>query len=153
MRERKPFVEHKSCLLHTPAVTCSGLSPGGTQAYSSEAQPESSSEMECLWKSDTSFVIIFSSWPGTERTACSSRTHLQWTQIFLWRQGWLWASCLLMVYNTTQSSLNVKRLKGDRRGFCWSVSHGVKTCVRPYFLLSSYNEEKLGNWIKKKKKK
>ncbi|TNN73263.1 hypothetical protein EYF80_016426 [Liparis tanakae] len=58
-------------------VTCSGLSPGGTHAYSSEAQPESSSEMECLWKSDTSFVIIFSSWPGTERTACSSRTHLQ----------------------------------------------------------------------------
>lgn len=75
-------------------VTCSGLSPGGTHAYSSEAQPESSSEMECLWKSDTSFVIIFSSWPGTERTACSSRTHLQCTQIFLWRQGQLWASPL-----------------------------------------------------------
>lgn len=71
----------------TAVVTCSGLSPGGTHAYSSEAQPESSSEMECLWKSDTSFVIIFSSWPGTERTACSSRTHLQCTQIFLWRQG------------------------------------------------------------------
>lgn len=67
-------------------VTCSGLSPGGTQAYSSEAQPESSSEMECLWKSDTSLVIIFSSWPGTECTACSSRTHLQCTQIFLRRR-------------------------------------------------------------------
>lgn len=64
-------------------LTCSGLRPGGTQAYSSEAHPESSSEMECLWKSDTSFIIIFSSCPGTERTACSSRTHLQCTQIFL----------------------------------------------------------------------
>lgn len=81
-------------LLCTLALTCSGLSPGGTHAYSSEAQPESSSEMECLWKSDTSFVIIFSSWPGTERTACSSRTHLQCTQIFLRRQGQLWASSL-----------------------------------------------------------
>lgn len=74
---------HELCMV---GVTCSGLSPGGTQAYSSEAQPESSSEMECLWKSDTSFVIIFSSWPGTARTACSSRTHLQCTQIFLWRE-------------------------------------------------------------------
>lgn len=73
-------------LFCTLAVTCSGLSPGGTQAYSSEAHPESSSEIECLWKSDTSFVIIFSSCPGTERTACSSRTHLQCTQIFLWRR-------------------------------------------------------------------
>lgn len=67
-------------------LTCSGLIPGGTQAYSSEAQPESSSDMECLWKSDTSFIIILSSWPGTERTTCSSRTHLQCTQIFLWKQ-------------------------------------------------------------------
>lgn len=73
-------------LLRTLVVTCSGLSPGGTHAYSSEAQPESSSEMECLWKSDTSLVIIFSSWPGTECTACSSRTHLQCTQIFLRRR-------------------------------------------------------------------
>lgn len=67
-------------------LTCSGLRPGGTQAYSSDAQPESSSEMECLRKSDTSFVIIFSSWPGNERTACSSRSHLQCMQIFLWMQ-------------------------------------------------------------------
>lgn len=69
--------------LHTLVITCSGLSPGGIHAYSSEAQPESSSEMEFLWKSDTSLVIIFSSCPGTECTACSSRTHLQCTQIFL----------------------------------------------------------------------
>lgn len=27
-------------------LTCSGFSPGGTQAYSSKAQPESSSEVE-----------------------------------------------------------------------------------------------------------
>lgn len=67
-------------------ATCSGLRPGGTQEYSSEAQPESSSEMECRWKSDTSLVIIFSNCPGTERTACSSRTHLQCTQIFLPRR-------------------------------------------------------------------
>lgn len=91
-------------LLRTLVVTCSGLSPGGTHAYSSEAQPESSSEMECLWKSDTSFVIIFSSWPGTERMACSSRIHLQCTQIFLWRQQQLWASSLLtflLIYDTS----------------------------------------------------
>lgn len=65
--------------------TCSGLSPGGTQAYSSKAQPESSSEVEFLWKSYISLVTVFSISTGMAVTACSSRRHLQCTQIFLQR--------------------------------------------------------------------
>lgn len=63
--------------------TCSGLRPGGTQAYSSRAQPESSSEVEFLWKSYMSLVTVFSISTGMAVTACSSRRHLQCTQIFL----------------------------------------------------------------------
>lgn len=37
-------------LSHTEFPTCSGLTPGGTHAYSSSAHPESSSEVELLWK-------------------------------------------------------------------------------------------------------
>lgn len=66
-----------------PLVTCSGLRPGGTQAYSSEAQPESSSEMEWRWKSEMSRHMMRSRSTGTVRTACSSRGHLQCWQIFL----------------------------------------------------------------------
>jgi len=38
--------------------TCSGLSPGGTHAYSSSAQPESSSEVELLWKPGVTLPIL-----------------------------------------------------------------------------------------------
>jgi hypothetical protein len=38
--------------------TCSGLRPGGTQAYSSSAQPESSSEVELLWHPKASLLIL-----------------------------------------------------------------------------------------------
>lgn len=65
------------------SVTCSGLSPGGTQAYSSRAQPESSSDVEFLWKSYISLVTVFSISRGMTVTTCSSRGHLQWRQIFL----------------------------------------------------------------------
>ena len=109
-------------LHHIVVVTCSGLSPGGTHEYSSEAQPESSSEMECLWKSDTSFVIIFSSWPGTERTTCSSRTHLQCTQIFLWRQGQLQASSsgTLRWFTTEAKEDHMSNTSGNiHRLFSW----------------------------------
>lgn len=67
--------------------TCSGLSPGGTQAYSSSAQPESSSEVEFLWKSYISLVTVFSISRGTAVITCSSSLHLQWTQIFLQDTG------------------------------------------------------------------
>lgn len=79
-------LESKSwwCLL----VTCSGLRPGGTQAYSSEAQPESSSEMEWCWKSEISRHMMRSRSTGTVCTACSSRGHLQCWQIFLRGPGW-----------------------------------------------------------------
>lgn len=60
-----------------PLVTCSGLRPGGTQAYSSEAQPESSSEMEWRWKSEISRHMMRSRSTGTVCTACSSLGHLQ----------------------------------------------------------------------------
>lgn len=121
------------------AVTCSGLSPGGTQAYSSEAQPESSSEMECLWKSETSFVIIFSSWPGTERTACSSRPHLQCTQIFLWTQGEFCTSCLRMLgliraqaFTSSQNKAQVGpagALSSQRQAGVSEPASRLKVCV------------------------
>lgn len=38
--------------------TCSGLTPGGTHAYSSSAHPESSSEVELLWKPSDNFPIF-----------------------------------------------------------------------------------------------
>lgn len=74
---------HALLLKALRAHTCSGLSPGGTQAYSSKAQPESSSEVEFLWKSYMSLVTVFSISTGMAVTACSSRRHLQCTQIFL----------------------------------------------------------------------
>lgn len=74
---------HALLLKALRARTCSGLSPGGTQAYSSKAQPESSSEVEFLWKSYMSLVTVFSISTGMAVTACSSRRHLQCTQIFL----------------------------------------------------------------------
>lgn len=98
-------------------LTCSGLSPGGTQVYSSEAQPESSSEMECLWRSETSFTIILSSWPGTVRTACSSRTHLQCTQIFLWMKR-VMVGTMHGNQNTTQIFLWMKREEDNRSNTC-----------------------------------
>lgn len=52
--------------------TCSGFSPGGTQAYSSRAQPESSSEVEFLWKSNMSLLTVFSIAKGITVTMCSS---------------------------------------------------------------------------------
>lgn len=64
-------------------VTCSGFRPGGTHAYSSSAQPESSSEVEFLWKSNISLVTVFSISRGITVTMCSSWEHLQWRQIFL----------------------------------------------------------------------
>lgn len=45
---------------HEVCVTCSGLRPGGTQAYSSSAQPESSSEVEFLWKSNMILETVLS---------------------------------------------------------------------------------------------
>lgn len=76
--------------------TCSGFSPGGTHAYSSKAQPESSSEVEFLWKSNMSFVTVFSISRGITVTACSSCGHLQWRQIFLQitkKKVRLWVLC------------------------------------------------------------
>lgn len=58
-------------------ITCSGFRPGGTHAYSSKAQPESSSEVEFLWKSNMSFVTVFSISRGITVTMCSSWEHLQ----------------------------------------------------------------------------
>lgn len=43
-------------------TTCSGLSPGGTQAYSSNAHPESSSEVELLWNPKDIFPIFPPAW-------------------------------------------------------------------------------------------
>lgn len=63
--------------------TCSGFSPGGTQAYSSKAQPESSSDVEFLWKSNMSLLMVFSISSGITVTMCSSWGHLQCRQIFL----------------------------------------------------------------------
>ena len=54
-------------------LTCSGLRPGGAQAYSSRAQPESSSEVEFLWKSYMSLVTgVFSISSGISVRTCSS---------------------------------------------------------------------------------
>lgn len=52
--------------------TCSGLRPGGTQTYSSSAHPESSSEVEFLWKSYISLVMVFSISRDMAVTTCSS---------------------------------------------------------------------------------
>lgn len=68
---------------HIKNGTCSGFSPGGTQAYSSKAQPESSSEVEFLWKSNMSLLTVFSISKGITVTMCSSWGHLQCRQIFL----------------------------------------------------------------------
>lgn len=65
--------------------TCSGFNPGGTHAYSSRAQPESSSDVELRWKSYMSLFTVFSISKGITATTCSSRGHLQWRQIFLQR--------------------------------------------------------------------
>lgn len=45
-------------LSHSEFPTCSGLTPGGTHAYSSSAHPESSSEVELLWKPSDNFPIF-----------------------------------------------------------------------------------------------
>lgn len=63
--------------------TCSGFSPGGIQAYSSRAQPESSSDVEFLWKSNINLFMVFSISRGIAVALCSSRGHLQCRQIFL----------------------------------------------------------------------
>ena len=42
--------------------TCSGLSPGGNQVYSSRAQPESSSDCEC--RRSTSHAVLPAATPG-----------------------------------------------------------------------------------------
>lgn len=68
---------------HVKNGTCSGFSPGGTQAYSSKAQPESSSEVEFLWNSNMSLLTVFSISRGITVTMCSSWGHLQCRQIFL----------------------------------------------------------------------
>ena len=56
--------------------TCSGLRPGGTQAYSSSAQPESSSDVELRWHPKASLLILGSISKGiiTESTAGFSVT-------------------------------------------------------------------------------
>lgn len=82
--QRRTHLQSCMCCKDAKRVnTCSGLRPGGTQAYSSRAQPESSSEVEFLWKSYMSLVTVFSISTGMAVTACSSRRHLQCTQIFL----------------------------------------------------------------------
>lgn len=55
------------------SFTCSGLRPGGTQTYSSSAHPESSSEVEFLWKSYISLVMVFSISRDMAVTTCSSK--------------------------------------------------------------------------------
>ena len=47
-----------SAVWQATAPTCSGLTPGGTHAYSSSAHPESSSEVELLWKPTVIFPIF-----------------------------------------------------------------------------------------------
>lgn len=82
--QHKAISDNLACAAKALRVnTCSGLRPGGTQAYSSRAQPESSSEVEFLWKSYMSLVTVFSISTGMAVIACSSRRHLQCTQIFL----------------------------------------------------------------------
>ena len=44
-------------------LTCSGLSPMGTQVYSSRAHPESSSDWDCFW-------LISSGGGGTDASSC-----------------------------------------------------------------------------------
>lgn len=75
---------HGDCQVQaTTKLTCSGFSPGGTQAYSSKAQPESSSDVELRWKSNISLVTVFSISSGITVSKCSDCGHLQCRQIFL----------------------------------------------------------------------
>lgn len=55
MKESEKSLESKSEKL---VPTCSGLRPGGTQAYSSSAQPESSSDVELLWHPKANLLIL-----------------------------------------------------------------------------------------------
>lgn len=57
-------------LMNVTFITCSGLSPGGTQVYSSSAHPESSSDCECRCGSGGGAAACLAS---RRRSACSSR--------------------------------------------------------------------------------
>lgn len=69
--------------------TCSGLSPGGTQAYSSSGQPLSSSEVELRLGSWWCRVRL-RSWSIWLVMSCDSGGHLQCLQIFLEKKRREW---------------------------------------------------------------
>lgn len=67
--------------------TCSGLRPGGTQAYSSRAHPESSSDVELLWHPKASLLILGSISKGIImrfKTLASQSQDIQ--------RQWLWVT-------------------------------------------------------------
>lgn len=77
--------------------TCSGLRPGGTQAYSSRAHPESSSDVELLWHPKASLLILGSISKGIImrfKTLASQSQDIQ--------RQWLWV---------TQGNIKCKKKK------------------------------------------
>lgn len=69
-------------------LTCSGLSPDGTQVYSSRAQPLSSSDCDCLWVSKW-YPPIMAGWPWN------------WLGWKFWGSVWcvgivIWVDCWLI---------------------------------------------------------
>lgn len=126
--------------------TCSGLRPGGTQAYSSRAQPESSSDVEFLWKSYISLVTVFSISRGMTVTTWSSRGHLQCRQIFL--QETKRGKKHLEVYSTTnepnQAQWTTFNYESDGRliikWLTWNEprANWVHVCIEQTLFIQSY---------------
>lgn len=66
-------------------LTCSGLRPGGIQAYSSRAQPLSLSDADPQWRWN-SFTNLLIDW---SEISWASNGHLQCWQTFLQENEWL----------------------------------------------------------------
>lgn len=113
-------------------LTCSGLRPGGTQAYSSSAHPESSSEVELRWKPEVSLLtlcsIIKSRWrappwkPAADTAALARliRLSFYWTdKAKKGRMGW-----------RKGRGIGVRggrggRIEVDKKTKCWLTSHYI----------------------------
>lgn len=112
---------HVPVCVYVGNFTCSGLRPGGTQAYSSRAQPESSSEVEFLWKSNMSLDTVLSMSKAIITASYHSllRTQREWalmmtinpsklllTYVQMWPICWISAYEIFTGYMLSEGVLN-----------------------------------------------
>lgn len=99
-------------------LTCSGRRPGGTQAYSSSTQPESSSEVELRWKPEVSLLTFCSiiinprcrapPWKPADTAALARLIRLSF-ELDRRKNGWVGGSG--------------RRIEAHRKTKCWLASH------------------------------